>query len=145
MIKSKDYETIGLCHGCFDLFHYGHLLHFQEAKKNCDYLIVSITSDSFLNKECGRPIFTAIERKAIIESIKPVDKAIISNSFTGLEVLKEIKPSIFFKGIDYSSSQDTRYISEVEFCKKINCKIHITKSPKLSTTYFIKKCKDVIF
>lgn len=29
----KNNQTIGLCHGVFDLLHYGHLLHFKAAKK----------------------------------------------------------------------------------------------------------------
>ena len=28
----KNNQTIGLCHGVFDLLHYGHLLHFEAAK-----------------------------------------------------------------------------------------------------------------
>ena len=26
-------KMIGLCHGCFDILHWGHLLHFKNAKK----------------------------------------------------------------------------------------------------------------
>ena len=45
----KKKQTIGLCHGVFDLIHYGHIKHFEIAKKNCDYLFVSITSEKFDN------------------------------------------------------------------------------------------------
>ena len=31
-------SKIGLCHGCFDLVHPGHLMHFQDARKKCDIL-----------------------------------------------------------------------------------------------------------
>ena len=30
----KNKKTIGLCHGVFDLVHYGHIKHFEAAKKN---------------------------------------------------------------------------------------------------------------
>ena len=40
MIDQGEYNRVGLCHGCFDLCHYGHLLHFQESRMNCDYLVV---------------------------------------------------------------------------------------------------------
>ena len=30
----KNKKTIGLCHGVFDLLHYGHILHFHAAKSN---------------------------------------------------------------------------------------------------------------
>ena len=141
----KESPIIGLCHGCFDLCHYGHLLHLQEAKNFCDYLIVSITSDKYVNKESGRPIFKELERKAIIGSLKPVDKAFISNCKTARESLEKIRPAIYFKGPDYKFSNDNRFIEEHEFCKSINCKVFITKSQKYSTTDFIKRCKEIIF
>ena len=48
-LKFKN-QTVGLCHGAFDILHIGHTNHFREAKKICDILLVSITSDSFLKK-----------------------------------------------------------------------------------------------
>ena len=35
VIKLKrEKKTIGLCHGVFDVLHFGHILHFKAAKKN---------------------------------------------------------------------------------------------------------------
>ena len=42
-------RKIALAHGVFDVFHIGHLKHL-EVKQNADILIVSITSDSTLEK-----------------------------------------------------------------------------------------------
>ena len=39
-----------MVHGVFDIIHFGHILYFEEAKSKVDYLIVSITSDRFVNK-----------------------------------------------------------------------------------------------
>ena len=55
--EKKKNKKIVLCHGVFDLIHIGHIKHFKEAKNNGDYLIVSVTSDKFVNKGSGRPIF----------------------------------------------------------------------------------------
>ena len=36
----KQNKTIVLCHGVFDLVHPGHIIHFEEAKKMGDTLVV---------------------------------------------------------------------------------------------------------
>ena len=56
--KLKNKKKVVHCHGVFDLVHAGHIKHFQEAKKIANFLIVSITSDKYVNKGSGRPIFT---------------------------------------------------------------------------------------
>ena len=40
----KNGLKVGLAHGKFDMFHYGHFEHLYKAKSFCDKLIVSITS-----------------------------------------------------------------------------------------------------
>ena len=40
-----------MCHGVFDVMHYGHILHFEEAKKMGDKLIISVTTNKFVKKD----------------------------------------------------------------------------------------------
>ena len=61
-IIKKNKMVIGLCHGVFDVLHYGHLKHFEAAKKKCDYLFVSITSDEYIKKGPNRPVHSVNER-----------------------------------------------------------------------------------
>ena len=56
-LLKKQKKKIILCHGVFDVLHIGHIKHFYEAKKNGDYLIISVTSDKYVNKGKDRPIF----------------------------------------------------------------------------------------
>lgn len=61
-IKCRDtFRTQGkkviLCHGVFDLVHPGHIIHFEEAKKLGDILVVSVTSAPYVRKGPGRPYF----------------------------------------------------------------------------------------
>ena len=132
-----------MCHGCFDLLHLGHVLHFKECSQECDFLIVSITSDNFVCKGEGRPVFKIQERLEILSSIKYIDKVIISNSKTAEQNLLSVRPNIYFKGIDYTDSDDERLNQENLLCKEIGCKIFFTKSPKHSSTDIIKKCQSI--
>ena len=52
-IKGK---KIGLCHGVFDVLHAGHISHFEEVKKQCDVLFITVTEDQHVNKGPNRPI-----------------------------------------------------------------------------------------
>ena len=60
--KRKDGYKIVMCHGVFDLIHLGHLEHFREAK-NGDILVVTTTSDQFINKGHGKPTFHLLLEK----------------------------------------------------------------------------------
>jgi cytidyltransferase-like protein len=51
-------KKIALCHGVFDLLHIGHLRHLTAAREFADVLIVTVTSDEFVNKGPGRPAFS---------------------------------------------------------------------------------------
>ena len=57
-------RKVVLCHGVFDLLHYGHILHFREARTQGDALVVTITPDVYVNKGPNRPAFTETYRAA---------------------------------------------------------------------------------
>ena len=61
-IIQKSKKKISMCHGVFDVLHYGHIAHFEEAKKYGDLLVVSITDNKFVNKGPDRPLFDNIIR-----------------------------------------------------------------------------------
>lgn len=105
--------TTVLSHGTFDYLHYGHLLHFQEARNLGDKLIVTITADEFVNKGPGRPIFSEDERLEMIRALRCVDHAEICREKTGLAMIRRFKPDIYAKGGDYRT-QDKHGSLEVE-------------------------------
>ena len=66
------------CHGVFDLLHVGHIRHLNHAKKIGDVLVVSITSDRFVNKGPNRPAFTQSLRAEALSSLECVDYVLIT-------------------------------------------------------------------
>ncbi len=85
----------------FDVLHAGHLAYFKAAKKFGDRLIVSITTDRFVNKGPGRPYFTTALRAEMVKALGIVDEVVISDSATAVDVINEVKPDFYVKGPDY--------------------------------------------
>lgn len=124
--------TIVLGNGCFDLFHYGHLLHLEEASRMGDTLIVSITSDRFVNKGPGRPVYPQEHRARIVESLRFVDGVIIVDNL--IEAMTLIRPDILVKGRDYMGGLDQEH---QDFCRQNGIEIRYTETPKYSASQFL--------
>ena len=150
-LKSKNIKNsnkiIGLCHGCFDIIHFGHIKHFESAKSYCDYLFVSVTSDRFVSKGQGRPYNNLFERMIVLNSIKFIDYVFPSDSKDAKESLEFIKPNYFFKGSDYSEGKNynKNFDEEKKLAKKLGCEIFFTKEiTSSSTKYFNKLMKKSV-
>lgn len=91
-----------LSHGVFDLIHPGHILHFKSAREHGDILAVTITSDEYTRKGPGRPFFNQKLRMETIASIEYVDYVALSENPTAIEVIRDLKPSFYVKGNEYS-------------------------------------------
>jgi rfaE bifunctional protein nucleotidyltransferase chain/domain len=92
----QDYRMVHV-HGVFDLLHCGHIRHLQEAKKLGGNLVVTVTSDRFVNKGPGRPVFTARERAEMLAALSCVDYVAINDAPNAVEAIEAIKPAIYIK------------------------------------------------
>jgi rfaE bifunctional protein nucleotidyltransferase chain/domain len=140
ILKRKG-KKIGLCHGVFDVLHAGHISHFEEVKKKCDYLFVTITEDKFVNKGPNRPVNNHYFRAKILESLRQVDYVAINFSSDATQSIRQIKPNFYFKGKDYKGKKDLteRLYKEIKEVKKVKSKIIYTESPLQSSTEIINK------
>ena len=78
--------------GTFDLLHIGHLAYLEEARKLGDELIVVVACDDSVRKEKGRePIIPQEQRRKMIESLKPVSRAVIGYPGDRLKIIRELK------------------------------------------------------
>ena len=91
----KEKKIIGLCHGVFDVLHYGHIMHFESAKKKCDFLFASITEDKFIKKGPNRPIHGHHERVSFLRKLNMIDCAFIAKGESGVNSIDLIKPDSF--------------------------------------------------
>ena len=104
-LKKQD-KKISLCHGVFDLLHPGHINHFEQAKKNSDILIVSVTADKDVIKGPGKPYFKEKLRMKSLSSLEVIDFVVISNDRSAVNVIRHLKPNYYFKGTDYKNLKD---------------------------------------
>ncbi len=139
--KLRKEKKIVMCHGVFDVLHYGHIIHFEEAKKNGQILVVSLTNDKFVNKGPDRPLFSSVIRAKSLLSLNTVDYVIISDDFDCINTLKIIKPNYFVKDIEYANKNhisNKNFEKEKKFLKTIKCKLVYTKQKKFSSSEIIK-------
>ena len=104
----KERKKIVHCHGVFDVVHIGHIKHFINAKKNGDKLIVTVTSDRFVNKGSNRPIFKQNKRLEFLSQLECVDYVCLSDSQSAIKLLNIIKPDFYIKGQDYKISKNDK-------------------------------------
>jgi len=99
-------KRIVLCHGTFDLLHIGHIRHLQNARKEGDILVTTVTGDRFVNKGPGRPVFPEHLRSENLAALACVDFVSINQAETAINVISLVKPNIYVKGQDYKNASD---------------------------------------
>ena len=134
------------CHGVFELVHPGHIYHFEAAKKEGDVLIVSLTADEFVNKGPNRPIFTSAVRAKSLAAIQTVDYVTVNRDFTAIELLKKIKPSVYFKDKEYEPAlkdPNRNLYKEAEAVRSVGGEIKFSYDQTFSSTNFFKNYFDI--
>lgn len=97
-------KIIGFTASSFDLLHSGHILMLQEAKSNCDYLIVGFNT----NPENKKPFQSVFERYTQLAAVKYVDEIIPYGSEEDLiNILKSKNINVRFLGDDYRNKDFT--------------------------------------
>lgn len=96
-------KKIGFTVGTWDLVHAGHVIHFEECKQYCDYLIVGLKVDpSIDNPEKNKPVMSVKERRKMLKSNRFVDLVIIYETEKELIELESWLPVDFrFRGADH--------------------------------------------
>ncbi|MFG0256917.1 MAG: PfkB family carbohydrate kinase [Phycisphaerales bacterium JB043] len=100
------------CHGCFDIVHPGHIRHLQHAARLGDVLVVSITSDSAIDKGTGRPLIPQELRADNLAALDCVDWVVIHHEATAERLLERVRPDVYVKGREYASNHDPRFREE---------------------------------
>jgi len=110
MASKHGKKRVVLASGVFDLLHLGHVKFLEEAKKaggKDAELLVIIARDSTVEKNKGRkPIMPENQRRALVESLKVVDEAVLGfEEFDIGDVIERIKPDVIALGYDQAGME----------------------------------------
>jgi D-beta-D-heptose 7-phosphate kinase/D-beta-D-heptose 1-phosphate adenosyltransferase len=98
---------IGFTNGCFDLIHPGHISLLQQARAQCDRLVVGLNTDASVKrlKGPGRPLQDEQARAIVLGALAMVDLVVLFNQDTPAELIEKVRPDVLIKGADYALDQ----------------------------------------
>lgn len=140
--QRRDGKRIVLCHGVFDLLHVGHIRHFEEARRQGDLLVVTVTDDAHVNKGPHRPAFTESLRVEVLAALAPVDYVAVSHYPTAEQAILAVRPDVYVKGPDYRKAGDdvTGCIArEEEAVRSVGGRIYYTEAETFSSSHVLNR------
>lgn len=101
----KKNKIIGYTAGVFDLFHIGHLSTLRKARKQCDHLIVGVTTDELSEERKKKsPIIPYGEREQIVASIKYVNEVVAQEDMNKFGAWEKFDFNKMFVGEDWKGT-----------------------------------------
>jgi FAD synthetase len=121
-------KKVVLASGTFDLLHLGHVKFLEEAKEqggdNAELIVIVARDITVISRKGKKPIMPEDQRRALVESLKVVDEAILGwKDFSIKKVIDRINPDVIAIGYD----QDGIENEVKKAIRENNVKIKITK------------------
>jgi len=131
--------------GGFDPVHIGHIDLIRAARALGGRLVVILNNDNWLLQKKGYFFMPEQERKAVLESIRYVDRVIVTGHQSkprDISVCRElaaIKPDIFANGGDRKADN----IPEYELCNRLGIKMvfNVGGGKKQSSSELVRRVK----
>ena len=132
---------IGFTCSSFDLLHAGHTLMLEEARSQCDYLIVGMQLDPTVDRpNKNKPIQTVVERYLQLRGSKYVDEIIPYSTEQDLEdILSSMHIDVRIVGIEYMG----REFTGKDICNQRNIEIYYNERVhRFSSSNSVKRILD---
>jgi rfaE bifunctional protein nucleotidyltransferase chain/domain len=125
-------ESITLANGTFDLLHVGHVRYLHAAKQLGGRLVVAVNGDESVRalKGAGRPLMPEGERAEILAALADVDAVVVFSERDVRALIREIRPEIHAKGMDYSAAT----VPERDVVLECGGRVEIVGDPKDHST-----------
>ena len=140
-------KTLVIASGYFNPVHKGHIDYLKQSKELGDKLFVIVNNDTQRQMKGSKEFMNEDERKVVIETLKPVDWAVIAIDKDNRQVDKsiemihmlykdEFQNFIFTNGGD----QTEQTIAEGDVCRKLGIKMVFGLGDKIqSSSWLLKK------
>ncbi|MCD8221081.1 MAG: adenylyltransferase/cytidyltransferase family protein [Clostridiales bacterium] len=113
----KKYK-IGYTQGVYDMFHIGHLNILNNAKAQCEHLVVGVNADSLVESYKHKtPVIREADRMEIVRNIKAVDSVVLATTLDKKAQHEKIGFDAIFIGSDWKGTP--RWESTVEEMKEL--------------------------
>ena len=119
-----------LTYGTFDLLHYGHTRLLRRARALGDYLIVSLSTDSFNTRDKGKKTYFPYEvRKEMLEALRCVDLVIPEENWEQKpDDIVRYHVDVVVMGADWAGSERFEYLKQY-------CQVeYLTRTDGISST-----------
>jgi glycerol-3-phosphate cytidylyltransferase len=132
---------VGITFSTFDLFHAKHVKMLEEAKRQCDYLIVGLQLDPSIDRtEKNAPSQTIIERYIQLKGSKHVDEIVPYVSEQDLEdILKSFRIDVWIIRDEYKEKNYTGR----DYCEEKGIEIYYnSRDHRFSSSALRKQVKE---
>ena len=141
-------KTLVIASGYFNPVHKGHIDYLTQSKELGDKLFVIVNNDQQREMKGSKEFMNEDERKLVIETLKPVDWAVVSIDKDNRQVDKsiemihmlykdEFQNFIFTNGGD----QTEQTIAEDVICRKLGIKMVFGLGDKIQSSSWLLKDK----
>jgi len=127
--------------GVFDLLHPGHVEYLESARSLGGYLVVGINTDRsarVLGKESNRPVMDQRARARVIAGLASVDRVVLFDEPTPLELILALGPDVLVKGGDYSRET---IVGAAQVEARGGRVVVVPLTPGYSTTALVERCR----
>jgi cytidyltransferase-like protein len=138
-------KTLVQSHGIWDLMHPGHICHLEEAAALGDVLVVTLTSDKFVNKGPGRPYFNEQLRLRSLAALACVHYVVPVPFPDAVPAIECVRPHIYCRGKEYEDPDWDRSGSiqaETRAVERLGGRVHYVGSVKYSSTKLLNQYFD---
>lgn len=134
-------NKVGITFSTFDLLHAGHIMMLEEAKTQCDWLVVALQSDPTVDRpDKNKPIQTMYERYIQLKGCKYIDEVVPYTTEEEVRLILESRQfDVRIIGEDYKNKDFTGK----DICDERGIRVYYnSRQHHLSSSELRKRIKD---